>query len=86
MTYAIAPLVLAISLSAVGCRNACDDAVDHLEACGADPGVFAAGTCDARGECESECILASSCDVFRGQGADPLPIFRYMVCNQECRR
>jgi len=63
MTRSRAVLVAAIGASTlVGCgtQNSCEDAVDHLAACGITG--LAVETCDASAEEEAQDILAQSCD------------------------
>lgn len=54
-------VVMMLGLGATACGNACDDAVDKLEECGADTSGVDADECNEQDECAAECINDASC-------------------------
>lgn len=59
-------MVLVLGLASFGCSNDCDDAVEHLEECGATFGEVDTDECDSRSECVAGCINDASCEELKG--------------------
>jgi hypothetical protein len=77
-------VAVCFGLLALGCRNDCDEALDHWEECmgreeqipGMDP-----DNCSGRNECVGECVKDAECIDLR-KFADPRST--YAVCVSKC--
>jgi hypothetical protein len=76
-------LNICLLLSFVGCgKTICDQAADKLSSCNLGQATVN-GACDARSQCESQCILNASCAdlqaAFTGQTNS------YTACDDSCK-
>lgn len=78
----VASLALAVALAS-GCGTVCDEAAEHIEACGYHgSGPSSEASCAGAVRCASECAAEAPCGAF--DGTDPEAFERYMRCLDAC--
>lgn len=69
----IVALLAGISIFAMGCKNDCDKAADHVKDCLGGSGSTSSsdsGSCTGAVQCEAKCINAASCSDITMPSAD----------------
>jgi hypothetical protein len=67
-----------------GSKTVCDQAVDKLGSCNLPSQSVGGGTCDARSQCESQCILNASCPDLQA-ALTGLAMNSYTTCDSACK-